>query len=182
MHAYFVLLSRVFVDETRTVHRIFVKFGGKGRWTRNFCAVSNRHVDNLLCGTVYDFRIIGPHLDPKALNYFFFSMFRCQRACETSKQRGPSLSPEPRRLLPLFQNFCYDACADGFSALSDRKALFFFERDRNNKFYCEFYRISRHNHFNAFGKSYFTRHVRCPDIKLGFIPAEKRRVAPAFFL
>ena len=105
MHAYFILLPRVFVDETRTVHRILVNLGGEGCWTRNFRAVSHRHVDNLLCRIVYDFRIIGLHLDPKALDYFFFSMFCCQRACETSKRECPSLPPDPRAPCLYFRIF-----------------------------------------------------------------------------
>src|SRR6185295_5739588 len=82
----------------------------------------------------------------------------------------------------LLNNFRHRARAHRSSAFSYREPQSLLHRDRRDQLDRQLRVVSRHHHLYPFVQRRHSRHVRCPKVKLRPIPAEKRRVPPAFFL
>src|ERR1700722_11521244 len=82
----------------------------------------------------------------------------------------------------LFQDFRHDACADGFPALTDRKAQTFLYRNRTDQLHRHLDVVAGHDHLRALGQLNHPRHIGGAKIKLRPIAFEERRVTTALLL
>src|SRR5215475_7769196 len=86
------------------------------------------------------------------------------------------------RLPQLFNDLDDDAGADGSATLADRESELLFHRNRHDQLDLDRHVVSRHHHLGALRQLHDPRHVRGPEVELGTIVAEERRVAPTLLL
>src|SRR5258708_3374974 len=89
----------------------------------------------------------------------------------------PTSYPPP----PLFQYPRYCSRPNGPSAFANREPQSFIHGHRCDQFHHQTHIVARHHHLAALGQLRHARHVRRPEIKLGTVSFEKRRVPAAFF-
>src|SRR5262245_16896679 len=92
----------------------------------------------------------------------------------------------PTELYPYPVSLLYDlgddAGADGSAALTDGEAQLLLHGDRRDQFHIHRHIVARHHHFGASRQRYNPGHIRRPEIKLGAIVGEERRVTATLLL
>src|SRR6188508_1310484 len=102
---------------------------------------------------------------------------------QANTYRDSRVSLTPARLsAPLCQNFRDDAGADRLAPLAHGKPQPLIHRDRTDQLRRHTDVVPRHHHLHPRIQLDNPRHIRRPEVELGPIPIEERRMPPPFFL
>src|SRR3974390_1926981 len=110
---------------------------------------------------------------------FIAVIFLGEWRAANSEWTSTRYSPFP---IPLLDDACDDAGADGAATFADRKTQLFFHRDRHDQMHFHRDVVARHHHLGAFGQVHDTGHVGGAEVELRTVVGEERGVAAALFL